>query len=368
MRADNLLKKPICTGIVAILIIILIFSIGPVKLHNEYPQNYNFVQNELEVFSENCDIQNGVYYKNQISDMDNYTKYENDDHNFKIKVPGEWVLMESEAGGEYLGIQYDFIAEYKEPSNYPGNARLEFRTVINSEVQNSESYLSDLIIDILDYTYDKPEILVTDAPEYFEEDDTWFGEIKVRTTYRGESYKSIVRLAVSEFHETLYILTATSLESEFQSYEKYFNTILDSFEITGEFSDIIALGICLGMVVIIITIIVLIYTRKKTLEEERRKDTFKPPPSSPKTQYPSYPRPKKPTTYPLPGTTTPQPKPVRIEKKTYSRTESCRVCGGLGRCNECDGLGTVSKGMFGQNIVPCPNCNGKGMCKACRGG
>ncbi|UCH89912.1 MAG: hypothetical protein JSV49_04515 [Thermoplasmata archaeon] len=295
---------------------------------------------------------------NPIKNTYDYIEYIKDDYYFSIEIPDVWTSTSTDDGkGAVDGVYYDYLAVFREQTSYTANARIDVKAVEDIDASNTDDYIMNLLQEIINYVNQRYNYSMYDSPTYgTDESDRRYGDVVLRYSENGEMVITKWRVIVSEYNEMYYVLSASVKEGRFNEYLYYFNYIFDKFEIQDEDDPVFMIICALIIVVVIITIIVGLAFKK---QQETRTGTTKPdgitvhmppPPSTP-------------------GRTAPprRTQPIRPAQASYKTpTLYCRVCDGLGRCNECDGMGTIKSGFFGQNIINCPNCKGMGMCPSCK--
>jgi hypothetical protein len=303
---------------------------------------------------------------NPMQDLNNYKVYNNDVYNFKIKTPASWDRTTDTGGTEI--ISYNFKVKFAEPQGYTANAVFDIKVVDDLDTENTKGSIQKLMNDILGImSKTEQSFSIITNPTYKMKDDRWQGEAQVQYTENDIVFTNRIFVTVSEYHNNFYILSSKASSDKYSNYASYFNRIEDSFEITGELDDLIIGAICAGVVIIIIIVVIAIVIKKYSLGEKRKEPGLSTKPADYSLKDIEYRIPASPK-YEKPARTQEISKRPRrtIPIKTDTGTQLCSTCGGTARCVECEGMGTVEGGIFGQNINDCPNCSGKGMCPSCR--
>jgi hypothetical protein len=311
-----------------------------------------------------------------IQQIDDYVDYANDQSFYTIKQPSMYISSSMDDGrGVHDGVYYTHLAVFREPDAYTSRARIEIKAMEDFDAVNSESYVTDLMSSILDFvSSNMDDFQILEGPRYFTELDRWYAEAEAVYNLSGRMVVTKWWVTVSESNEYYYVLSATVSSEKYTEYEHFFNVIFESFEIDEDDFLSVVVSVCVVIVIIILLVGYTVYKAKRTQTTTTPKPTAPPPlsyPKSPPTQSkpPTYPPTAPP--YPTRSSGRPQTRTTAASRPSTTRSTTsagiyCSQCGGIGVCQECEGLGTVKKGMFGQNVVDCPTCKGLGMCPKCR--
>lgn len=291
---------------------------------------------------------------------DTYITFESEDGSFKIKRPNSWKQAVSGVKYDHLGHEVQYTVTFREPDHYTAGANVIVREIDEPDAVNTEEYLREVTGDFLRGARDEfQDFDVIGTAAYTSDGGHWSGWLEVRYSRENGEYRGKWLVTVSEGNGLLFIVTAETTADRYTAYEPYFDEILDSFEPAETDNAFLMVCIIFLVVVLINVVLIIIAMKKKRYRTAQQEGVVgdRIPASPPAARPGSYQR--------APES---MPQPARYRSSTYSKTLYCRVCDGTGMCTVCDGFGTVNRGIFGQNITPCSNCNGNGICPACRPG
>lgn len=294
---------------------------------------------------------------NPIQVSSNYVLYEDNFYHYSMEYPGPW-SRKTQANRWELGYDSEEKLTFEEPEEYSSDARIELAVISDDPVQNSEEYITQQMQHLLSSAENGLHgFEIVTGPRFYTDDTLWYGEVTVQYVRNQQLYKAIWFIAETGHHDLIYIMRLSAKEQQFVTYERYYDRIIDSFEVTDIEEDNFDVAlVCLAMIIVLVIIITLIFLARSGMETRTgqtgpQTTAQKPAPSYSHPQYQTYRR----------------TVPVKQTRPTTKKPQFCRICQGTYQCKECGGTGNVKKGLFGQNIEPCTNCGGMGVCPGCRG-
>jgi hypothetical protein len=192
--------------------------------------------------------------------------YTDINNRYTINFPNGWV--KTSAAGIDVAYYENFIDDY--------NENINIVSAKDTGIKNTK----ELVMELGEIAIDKliqqfPGATLVSGPEARLINDHWSGSIIIDWTYNGIPLRQLQTYVVSEGYSIAFIITCTATQSSFSSYQKTFNTTVNSFEIINEpamnsfFTGLIIVMILGGLIAGLGTaIIILIFRKNKGIKTE----------------------------------------------------------------------------------------------------